>query len=307
MAHPTHAVFFALVPLFGVSAACSLDSGVEPEAEVPGVRAPFRIAVGDEPCPGEDADTREARRAIAQARAMVGLPALRCDTAASEAARGHCGYLIANNELSHFQTKGKPAFTGVSFEDRLASQRFRDQPAGEVLANITGAAAVAGPRGFLNSVYHRAPFLRSETASFGYGHVDTCATIDFGRRNMGGSFPDRIVSWPPDGAQNVPGVFHSGAERPNPLPGTTVTGAPVSILAEVPLVGLRAEIAGPEGTLRSVLITHESDPAHLVRVGEAHLLPREPLSPYTHYTARFWFRTNGQPVQISTSFITGGE
>lgn len=70
--------------------------------------------------------------------------------------------------------------SGVSFEDRLRSAGFCEDPGGEVLANITGREAITSPAGFLNSVYHRALFLRSELTSFGYGRVGACATIDSG-------------------------------------------------------------------------------------------------------------------------------
>jgi len=287
-------------------AACSFTND-EPEWVTPAVRAPLRTALDDRACPDEDQDTADARRAIARARAMVALPPMRCDAAASGAAAGHCRYLITNGELTHFQTTGRPAFTAVTFEARLALQRFSELPAGEVIANITGAAAVEGPRGFLNSVYHRAPFLRTESSSFGYGHIDACATIDFGRKTEDARAPERVVVWPPDGSKNVPAVFYAAAERPNPVPGRSLVGYPVSLIRESALVALSAEIQGPAGVLDAVLVTAKTDPEHLVRPGEAHLVPTAPLLPYTEYRVRFSFRSKGEEEAIQTSFITGGE
>lgn len=288
-------------------AACSFDSGEELEYPEPAVRAPFRSAVEGQGCPGEDAETTGARLAIARARAMVGLPALRCDPAASAAASGHCRYLTANGELTHFQTIGRPAFTGVTFEARLARESFVDLPASEVIANFSGPAAIEGPRGFLDSVYHRAPFLRSETVSFGYGHDDRCVTIDFGKASDDARPSGRWIVWPPDGATTVPGSFHSGAEIPNPLPGTTVVGYPVSLFGDSPVTILSAEIVGAEGPVDAVLLTATTDPAHLVRAGEAHLIPKTALSPRSEYRARFSFRSDGETRDVQTSFSTGTE
>ncbi|MBI2394922.1 MAG: hypothetical protein HYV09_35460 [Deltaproteobacteria bacterium] len=296
----------ALVALLFVAAtSCSLSN--EDSVETMGVRAPYRTAIDDHPCPAEKEGATAARRAIARVRAMAGLPALRCDAAASAAALGHCRYITANGELTHVQTPGRPQFTGVTFADRLAAASFGDQPATEVLANISGALVIDGARGFINSVYHRAPFLRTEATSFGYGEDAACSTIDFGRPPEAKRSPERTVLWPPDGSVNVPTTFWSGNELPNPVPGTTTVGSPISLIREAPLTGVTAEIVGPKGPLPAVLLTHKDDPNKLVRLGEAHLVPRAPLAPATQYTARFAFRAGGTSITTTTTFTTGDD
>ncbi|MEO7097067.1 MAG: hypothetical protein ABI175_27655, partial [Polyangiales bacterium] len=86
--------------------------------EEPGVKAELLVPSSAETCPGEDAETAEARLSIARIRAMAGLPGLRCDGAAMAAATKHCGYIVANHELTHEETPGRPAFFAVSFDQR---------------------------------------------------------------------------------------------------------------------------------------------------------------------------------------------
>ncbi len=254
-----------------------------------------RAPLDDTPCADEDDDVHGARMAIARVRALAGLPALRCDRAAALAAVGHCRYVIENGELTHVQQRGRKGFTGVSFEDRLRSAGFREDPGGEVLANITGREAIASPAGFLNSVYHRALFLRSELTSFGYGRVGACATIDFGRDTKRA---DVTVVWPPPGAYHVPTTFFSSRETPNPVAGSTLVGAPISLVRQKALPHLTATLEGPSGPIKSVLLTASNDPNKLIRPGEAHLVPLAPLAPRTTYRARF-----GEVAE--TSFTTG--
>lgn len=266
------------------AAACTANPGAGPADELAEIDGVYRAALDDAPCADEDDDVRAARVAISRVRALAGLPALRCDRAAAVAAVGHCRYVIEHGELTHVQERGRKGFTGVSFEDRLRSAGFSEDPGGEVLANITGREAITSPAGFVNSVYHRALFLRSELTSFGYGRVGACATIDFGRDTKRA---DVTVVWPPPGTYNAPTTFFSSRETPNPVPGSTLVGAPISLVRQKPLPRLTATLEGPGGPIASVLLTAGNDPHKLIRPGEAHLVPRAPLAPRTTYRARF--------------------
>ena len=271
----------------------------EPSAELEGQ---YQSALVDEPCPGEDADMASARRAIAHVRALAGLPMLRCDRSASAAARAHCEYVEANGgKLTHVEERGQPRFTGASFEDRLAAAAFSDSPAGEVMASITGADSITGTRGYLNSVYHRPFFLRTETVSFGYGATTACSTVDFGRVKDLGSVKDIPIVWPPNGARGVPFRFYADHETPNPMPGSSVVGTPVSLVRTANITRLVATLTGPDGVVPTTTLTHENDKNHLVRNGEAHMIPLSPLQSDTLYRARFEFGNGGS---IEASFTT---
>lgn len=298
---------FAIVPVCLVACA---SNGVEVDASSPDIAAEFVAPISELACPNEDADTASARRAIAKVRAMAGLPALRCDRAAAIAAKGHCRYVVLNGgQLTHVQKKGRPGFTGVTLDDRLAAAAFTESPAGEVLANITGATSITSPAGYLNSVYHRPFFLRRETTSFGYGSEGACSTIDFGRARdrahpRRDDDDDRAVIWPPNGARNVPFEFYSSRELPNPVPGTTVVGSPVSLIGKNGIRRVVATLEGPGGAVRATTLTRASDPNKLVREGEAHLIPLAPLAADTTYRARFVVTGEDDTAVYETTFHT---
>jgi uncharacterized protein YkwD len=275
-------MFRSPVALVALNLGCITTSPMEPVTDEPATAAlvaPYRTTLDETPCAGEDATTAEARRSIARIRAMAGLKPLVCDAAASAAARGHCGYVVANGVLTHVQVPGRPGFTGVTFADRLRAAGFRLDGGGEVIATVSGATAITGASGFMNSVYHRAMFLRSETTVFGYGAYGGCATIDFGRPLDAAKMPIERVVWPPDGATGVATTFHASRETPNPVPGSVDVGTPISVIG----VGANANVAIAMG-VPGTLITHQSDPNHLVRPGEAHFVPARPLGAHKQYT-----------------------
>lgn len=271
------------IPAMALAAVgCVVSPGAEDaDRDVAPIHAPHRAPIDVRDC--VDPGARSTCTAIATVRAMAGLAPLRLDAAASRAARLHCSYLELNGELTHTQDPRKPGFTGVTFSDRLAAASFGEAPGGEVIASIHGAAAILGTRGFLNSVYHRAMFLRSETTSYGYGSVGSCTTIDLGRPHDYMTRPIARVVWPPDGAVDVPTTFYSANELPNPLPGTTVVGSPVSVVGVPAGVEVEIRIAVGARELDGMLLTARNDPAKLIRPGEAHFVPLSPLSPRTRY------------------------
>jgi uncharacterized protein YkwD len=294
---------------FAVGASACSAAMAGPENQVPpGVHAALLSTPSSEACPAEDADTAGARASIARIRAMAGLPALRCDASAMAAATRHCEYVVANNELTHQEIPGRPAFFAASFDQRLAKENFGEQPNAEVISSLTGAAALDDWRGLVNSVYHRAPFLRTENTSFGYGHSGACATIDFGHA-ADKAAPMTVVVWPPTGATNVPPAFRADHETPNPLPGSTTIGSPVSLLGGDPSLTFGAQMTGPAGRVDVVLRIADGDPGHLVRAGEVHVLPRAPLAENAQYTVHFVgvLPDGTTALDVSTTFTTGGQ
>lgn len=281
-------------------AGCAAASDAANDQRVaPVISGPYRTPIQVAECDDGDGDTEtSACLAIASVRALAGLQPLRRDEAATRAAKGHCNYVSLNRSLTHTQDPRKPGFTGVTFRDRLAAASFRDDPGGEVLASIVGGAAITGAHGFLNSVYHRAMFLRSETTSYGYGVVGECATIDLGRPHDYESVAVTRVVWPPDDARDVPPAFRADAELPNPLPGRAVVGSPISVIGGAEPIAFA--LSSPAGAVAGITITSASDPHRLVRPGEAHFVPELPLEPRTRYTLTV---TVGNETLVST-FLT---
>lgn len=292
---------FVLLPLVGCTTG-TIDAPEQATVVVEGKVVPPPDS--GTPCPGETADARAAREAIATVRAYVGLPPLSCDAKATAAAQGHCAYLETNKVFTHTQTKGNPGFTGVTVVDRLAREGFAYDPSGEVIATITGGAAVLDWRGFVNSVYHRPFFLRAESTVFGYGGTSACATFDFGKPKK--AVPAAVsVVWPPDGATNVPRAFRADHESPNPVPGATEVGSPISWIGNTALTKLDVKLYGPLGQIPVVVLTNANDPAKLVRVGEVHVIPKAPLSPNTTYNVVFRANAGSEPRLVRSTFTTG--
>lgn len=284
--------------LSGCMNASAVDDDDDAELVQPVISGPHRAAMDVSECEGDDPSTISVCLAIASVRALAGLPPLRRDVAASVAARGHCNYVSLNRSLTHTQDPRKPGFTGVTFRDRLTAASFKDDPAGEVLATMIGGAAITGPSGFLNSVYHRAMFLRSETTSYGYGTAGSCATIDLGRPHGYGQRAISTVVWPPDGARDVPPTFRADGEIPNPVPGRTAVGAPITFVG--PVAPATLVLDGPNGRVAGVMITAATDPNKMVRPGEAHFVPTLPLKPRARYTVTV---TVGNET-LTSSFVT---
>lgn len=295
---------FFVLPALIVACATSPGEELGDETRAAELSGEYRSELIDSPCAHEDEDAAAARRAIARVRALTGLPMLRCDQAASTAARAHCRYIEWNGgALTHAQERGKKGFTGETFQDRLVAEGFADSPAGEVLATLTSAPSILGSRGYLNSVYHRSFFLRAETVSFGYGASENCSAVEFGRMKDPRAVPAVTVVWPPHGARSVPFAFHAARETPNPVPGSVVVGAPISLIRTTALARIDATLHGPGGLVRTTILAHSNDPNRLVRVGEAHLIPLAALAPNTLYRARF---DVGDEI-IETSFTTSAD
>lgn len=275
-----------------------------------GVQGTPQNTAPSQPCAGEDADTARVRASLDRVRALAGLAPMRCDAHVAAAAEAHCQYVAANQQLTHVEIVGHPFFSGVNVGDRLASQHFGGENGGEVLTNLTGTAAIDDPRGLVNSVYHRALFLRAETTSFGYGHDVDCTTVDFGRTS---GAPAQRVIWPPDGATNVPPSFRADKEAPSPLPGAGKIGSPISYFGLTPDRVRSARLTDATGgVVPSFLLVAGNDPAGLVRKPEAHLLPLAPLAERSVYRARFVVGDgegddDSESSTFTVTFTTGSE
>ena len=86
---------------------------------------------------------------------------------------------------------------------------------------------------------------------------------------------------------------------------STPFGGPISLVTGHALVAVVGVLMGPDGPVEAVLLTAANDPAKLVRAGEAHLVPKQPLAPNTTYVAHFGFLDASKAVALKTTFTTG--
>jgi uncharacterized protein YkwD len=252
-------------------------------------------------CTDETENDRAVRLALNRVRELAGVPQLRCDEKIRAAARAHCHYVELNGSFSHVEVRGKQGFTGEHFGDRLTAQHVQQAAGAEVMANLAGAAAIDAAAGWMNSVYHRAPLLRSEMVAFGYGGAEGCTTVDLAKMTL--QSPKNVV-WPPNGAVHVPTTFYAKYETPNPVKGRDVVGSPITLIAKQSIKHLKAmlTLGNPSaGVAVPVQIITSDDSTGFVHPGEAHIVPLAPLKSNTTYTATF----SGDDLREVTTFTTG--
>ena len=104
-------------------------------------------------------------------------------------------------------------------------------------------------------------------------------------------------------------TFRCGSEIPNPLPGKTVAGYPVSITAGGTLDVTTHTLTDPSGAaLDHVLITYKNDrysaTSPLVPKEQFYLITSSALKTSTKYVAHFAGTSGGSPIDVTFSFTT---
>jgi len=273
---------------------------------------PIPGAVYGTKCTGMSTNETQAWEEIALIRGKAKMGALNCYDGIQKAGRNHCNYSQLNGwVLTHVETAGKPGFTGVNFWDRMTAGGFSGPGSAMFeVVHSTGSAdgSLLGESGWVNTLYHRIPFVSYGAAGYGYGGAGSgypgCSTIDFA---SGGKAPSAtaISTWPVDGDTAIWTTFRCGSEIPNPLPGKTYAGYPVSITGGGALDVPTHTITGPSGALPHVFITKKSDSAGLIPDSQVYLIPNDPLAKSTKYTVTMSGTVAGTPFTKTWTFTTG--
>lgn len=161
------------------------------------------------------------------------LPPLDMIDAINKACQAHCDYYVKHKDK--YQGTGTSphdenpqwadGFTGVAPWDRMGHFGYGDGAA-EVIAflhNPTGAVD-----GWMNTLYHRIPFMDATMMSCGYGAAGSGTwqdsskidTMDFGFSDADGKKymgPERMGIYPPPDSSGIPPSF-DGMETPQPPP-----------------------------------------------------------------------------------------
>lgn len=226
-----------------------------------------------------DGDTK-AWEEIAVVRGKLGMGALDCNDAITKAAFGHSSYIVQNGgALTHTQTAGKPGFTGVNFWDRMK------------------AAGFTGPGSAMFEVVH--------SLSDPHGAILGGATIDFASGGAAAA-AGTVAVWPVDGETEVWSTFRCASESPNPLPGQTNAGYPVSLTGAGALDLSEHTIAPADGAaLEHVLLSKTTDKTGLIPADQIFLIPKEPLAKSTRYNVTVKGTVGGTPFGKTWTFTTG--
>ena len=193
-------------------------------------------------------------------RLNVGVDLIDMHAAINAAAQAHADYYSQHKSAyatgkvpggAHAETPDIPTgFTGKSFGDRMSAAGYEGSPGFEVMAFMNSPAAAVD--GWVETVYHRIPFVSPDMAHAGYGGAPTVDVMDFGFQ----AHPDKslAVLYPWPGQTGVPRSW-SGNESPQPPPPpngypsgsvitvTTAQGAPLTIDVHRLLAPDGAEIA----------------------------------------------------------------
>ena len=280
---------------------------------------------GSESFDGADDLQHDAIRWINCYRNLTSLQTVSLFSDLSLAADRHASYMTETDEFGMVETD--PAaqhYSGYDTLERLASAgREVDLQADSVYEAVTsaGSGSVAEPElaidAWINTVYHRPPLLRPLIDEMGvgfdgsFGDLVTVGPWDTAERG-GGVLAAR---YPAPGQGEIPPVFHSDMERPDPAPDADEVGSPISVTFMAAQwagngnhfdVFLEADgcsvrkVGGDE--LDLLLLEPDTDPYLWATVV---LLPNEPLEEFETYQVEIEATVNGDPWVSGWTFTTG--
>ncbi|MDB5758886.1 MAG: hypothetical protein JWM30_2175 [Burkholderia sp.] len=250
-------------------------------------------------------------------RQQMGLAAVTRNTQIDTAALNHSNYQAQNNTITHDETSSRRGFTGASVLDRLRAAQY-SVPAsnyayGEVISSTPDTSGVNAAEDLIAAIYHRfvifePKFLEAGASSATAGSGYTYFTTDFATRtlNRGGLGTGKLVVYPFSNQQNLPVVFYSDQEQPDPVPDRNEVGYPVSVHVDITsTLTVQSFTINPRGgaVLATRLLKKETD----TEIGEpsvAAIIPLSVLQPQTTYDVRFAGSVDNVPVNLAWSFTT---
>ena len=255
-------------------------------------------------------------------RTLAGVAPVAAEPRLLRAAQSHTSYLDSANQMGHYEDKKtNPYYTGNSPFDRIDVAHYDYAEAGEVVARQSSVHPADAVDALVMAIYHRFIILSNDFVHAGpgvtlkahQGAEELNVTVDFGAEVLPpASSPTVLTVYPADGQTGVPVDFNPTEEEPNPLPGPTLVGYPVSIQVDArhafALTAFELYELTPSSSRRALdvkLLTHDVDaetPAHA-----AALIPLAPLVPSTTYQLAFSGSVNGVPVSKTWQFTTASQ
>ncbi len=255
-------------------------------------------------------------------RGLAGLAPVAAEPRLLKAAQSHSNYLDSANQMGHYEDKKtNPYYTGNSPFDRIDAAHYDYAEAGEVVAHQPSSHPAGAVDALVTAIYHRFIILSVDFVHAGPGvslkaHQGTDelnVTVDFGAETLPPLPPPSVLTvYPVVGQTGVPSDFDPAEEFPNPMPGHTLVGYPVSVQVDArhafevesfQLYEMTPDT--PRRALDAKLLTHAVDaetPAHA-----AALIPVSPLAPVTVHEVVFTGSVNKMPVSMTWQFMTAPE
>jgi uncharacterized protein YkwD len=252
-------------------------------------------------------------------RQQMGLATIARNTQIDTAALNHSNYQASNNTITHDEVAGRRGFTGASVLDRLRAAQY-SVPAsnyayGEVISSTPDTNGINAAEDLIAAIYHRfvifePKFLEAGAANVTAGSGYTYFTTDFATRTLNrnglGLGSGKLVVYPFSNQQNLPTVFYSDQEQPDPVPDRNEVGYPVSVHADITsTIAVQSFTINPRGgaALQTRLLRKEND-AEINDPSVAAIIPLAVLQPQTQYDVRFTGSVDNVPVNLSWSFTT---
>jgi hypothetical protein len=163
-------------------------------------------------------------------RNLIGLNPINLNAQLNQAAQAHSDYCSTDPNWCpgwHDEVPGNPGYTGASFGERLAAAGYGGSGYFEVMA--PGVGPVGSIQMWIDSVYHRTPFVSPITLEAGYGGASQFDTMDFGC--CGASDASLVTNYPVHGQTGFPTMFlgNEGPEPPPP-PSSWPSGSIISVI-----------------------------------------------------------------------------
>ena len=250
-------------------------------------------------------------------RQQMGLAAVSRNTLIDKAALNHSNYQAINDTITHDEVSTRRGFTGTTVLARLNAAQYtfpaNNYAYGEVISATADTNGVSAAEDLITAIYHRfvifePKFNEAGSASATAGSGYTYFTTDFATRtlNQGGLGTGKLVVYPFRDQQNLPTVFFSNQEQPDPVPDRNEVGYPVSVHADITSVlAVQSFTISPRGgaALTTKLLRYETD-NEIAEPSVAAIIPLAVLQPQTLYDVRFTGSVDNVPVSLAWSFST---
>lgn len=249
-----------------------------------------------------DASAVDMLQLTNQFRSAIGSPTVPSDPRLVQAAQNHANYNSANSILGHYETVGRPYYTGYAPRDRLIAQGWTTSFVSEV---ATGGSELGGVRQLWDAPYHRLGLMHPNATTIGWGHSE----LNGRQNNVGdivynfGIRPVEFVRSPANMQTNIPTSW-SGQESPSPVPAGTSGpyGYPIMIVysAGQNVQFRAAELYAANGIrLPFYLAPQQFEYDYQV------IVPQRPLATNTTYHVRFDITVAGTWLTNQWDFSTG--
>jgi uncharacterized protein YkwD len=250
-------------------------------------------------------------------RQQMGLAPVARNAQVDKAALAHSTYQGVNDFITHDEVATRRGFTGATVFERLQSAGYplpvNNYAFGEVISATGDKDGVSAAEELITAIYHRFVVMEPKFLEVGAGIASgnsgyTYFTTNFATRtlNQGGLGNGRLVTYPFNGQQNLPTVFYSNQEQPDPVPDRNEVGYPVSVHVDITsTLTVSTFTISPRGRapLPTLQLNYDND-KEITLPSVAAIIPIDVLQPQTDYDVRFVGTVDNVAVNRSWSFRT---